>query len=97
MKGTLFLSSVSQEFRQLRQAIASRYRDAGWTVRVQEDLKTSGGLTLEKLWDEIRACDVVICLIGFQSGSVPKTPVPDAWLKKLRASYLRCRTRPRLK
>jgi len=66
---TIFLSSVTTEFGELRQELA------GWVqrtkrchVRHQDDFFQGGVKTLQKLVNEIQASDVVVHLIGAQSG-----------------------------
>jgi hypothetical protein len=57
----IFLSSVSAEFRNYRDAL--RYRlDRLITVRMQEDFITTGTETLDILDEYIQRCDVVIHL-----------------------------------
>ena len=52
----LFLSAVSSEFESYRQLLASDLKRPNLDVGVQEDFTISGGLTLRKLDNYIKAC-----------------------------------------
>lgn len=70
----LFLSAVSNEFRAYRELLAGDLRRPALDVAVQEDFVVTGGSTLEKLDDYIRACDGVVHLIGKAAGALPEAP-----------------------
>jgi len=55
MDKKLFLSAVSSEFESYRRLLASDLKRPTLDVKVQEDFGVSGGLTIEKLDDYIRA------------------------------------------
>jgi tetratricopeptide (TPR) repeat protein len=68
----VFLSAVSGQFRDLRQALASDLRAMGAAeVKVQEDFTQHGGTLLEKLEAYIAGCDRVIALVGDAYGFEP--------------------------
>src|SRR6185437_2701450 len=60
----IFLSAVSGQFRDCRQALASDLRAMGAEVAVQEDFQQHGRTLLEKLQDYIDGCDRIIALVG---------------------------------
>jgi hypothetical protein len=78
----LFLSVVSREFLAYRELLAGDLKRPALDVAVQEDFIVTGGSTLEKLDDYIRACDGVIHLIGKATGAVPEKPAVAALLKR---------------
>ena len=53
----LFLSTVSREFLAYRELLTKDLKRPTLDVAVQEDFLVTGGSTLEKLDDYIRACD----------------------------------------
>lgn len=65
----LFLSAVSSEFESYRQLLAGDLKRPTLDVAVQEDFFVSGGSTLQKLDDYIKACDGVVHLIGKATGA----------------------------
>lgn len=67
----LFLSAVSSEFEGCRKLLTGDLKRPTLEVAVQEDFIVSGGSTLQKLDDYIRACDGVVHLIGKATGAVP--------------------------
>lgn len=67
----LFLSAVSSELESYRRLLAQDLKRDTLDVAEQEHFTASGGLTLEKLDDCIRACDGVVHLIGKATGSAP--------------------------
>ena len=67
----IFLSAVSGQFRDCRQALASDLRAVGAEVIVQEDFQQHGRTLLEKLEAYIAGCDRVIALVGDAYGSEP--------------------------
>ena len=66
----LFLSAVSSEFESYRQLLAGDLKRPTLDVAVQEDFVVSGGSTLEKLDDYIKACHGVVHLIGKATGAI---------------------------
>jgi len=81
-KRKLFLSAVSSEFEPHRQLLAGDLRRPTLDVAVQEDFGVSGGLTLQKLDDYIKACDGVVHLIGKATGAVPEPGAVQDFLKQ---------------
>src|SRR5947209_20172003 len=67
----IFLSAVSTEFRDCRNALASDLRAVGNTVVVQEDFTQHERTLLEKLEEYIAGCDRVIALVGNAYGFEP--------------------------
>jgi len=66
---TLFLSTVSSEFGMLRRRVANlAQRTKKCYVRHQDDFFHRGVRTLQKLVEEVQESDLVIHLIGAQSG-----------------------------
>jgi hypothetical protein len=68
----LFLSAVSSEFESYRQLLAADLKRPTLDVAVQEDFIVSGGLTLQKLDDYIKACHGIVHLIGKATGATPE-------------------------
>lgn len=68
----LFLSAVSSEFESHRQLLAGDLKRPALDVAVQEDFIVSGGSTLRKLDDYIKACHGVVHLIGKATGAAPE-------------------------
>ena len=67
----IFLSAVSAQFKQCRDALASDLRAVGAEVVVQEDFQQQGRTLLEKLERYIASCDRVVTLIGDAYGCEP--------------------------
>jgi hypothetical protein len=67
----IFLSAVSGQFKECRDALASDLRAVGAEVVVQEDFQQQGRTLLEKLERYIASCDRVIALIGDAYGWEP--------------------------
>lgn len=65
----LFLSAVSNEFRDYREALRGRLARPNVTIKIQEDAIASGGPTLLKLDDYIQSCEAVVHLLGDMTGS----------------------------
>jgi hypothetical protein len=78
----LFLSCVTSEFGSYRELLTGDLKRPTLEVKVQEDFVVSGGTTLEKLDDYIRACDGVIHLIGDATGAIPEGPAIERLLKR---------------
>ncbi len=71
----IFLSGVSGQFRECRNALASDLRAVGVVVTVQEDFQQHGWTLLEKLEAYIACCDRVIALVGDAYGYEPEAAV----------------------
>jgi len=78
----LFLSAVSREFLAYRTLLAGDLKRPSLDVAVQEDFIVSGGSTLVKGDNYIRACDGIIHLIGKATGDGPEEPAVAALLRK---------------
>jgi tetratricopeptide (TPR) repeat protein len=74
----IFLSAVSGQFRECRNALASDLRAVGVEVAVQEDFQQHGRTLLEKLQEYIAGCDRMIALVGNAYGSEPEPAVRPA-------------------
>jgi hypothetical protein len=84
----VFLSAVSSQFRDCRNALASDLRAVGVEVTVQEDFQQHGRNLLEKLQAYITSCDRVIALVGDAYGYEPERAArPDGWPRR---SYTQC-------
>lgn len=68
----IFLSAVSGQFREARNALASDLRAIGHEAVVQEDFRQGGRTLLEKLEAYIAGCDRVIALVGDAYGFEPE-------------------------
>lgn len=68
----LFLSAVSSEFESYLQLLAGDLKRPALDVAVQEDFVVSGGSTLQKLDDYVKACHGVVHLIGKATGATPE-------------------------
>src|SRR5690349_3700218 len=66
---TLFISCVSNEFGNYRDALRRDLSRPNITTKIQEDFIAYGASTLQKLDDYIRHCDAVIHLCGDMTGS----------------------------
>ena len=71
-KPKIFLSAVSGQFRECRNALASDLRTIGAEVVVQEDFRQLGWTLLKELQDYIAGCDRVIALVGDAYGYEPE-------------------------
>jgi hypothetical protein len=69
---TLFLSTVSAEFKSYREALRHSFDRPNVTVKVQEDFIVSGTPTLDMLDTYIQQCDGVIHLVGDMTGALAK-------------------------
>jgi tetratricopeptide (TPR) repeat protein len=69
----IFVSAVTSEFGEVRDAIASDLRARGHTVHVQSDFRqgTNNATLLSRLAEYIRDCHAVVCIVGKQCGSLP--------------------------
>lgn len=79
----LFLSAVTSEFKSYRELLTRDLKRPTLDVVGQEDFLVSGGSTLQKLDDYIKACHGVVHLIGKATGAIPE-PVA---VKDLLAQY----------
>jgi hypothetical protein len=66
---SVFLSTVSDEFRAYRDQLVHDITRHNAAVKVQEDFKDLGGDTLDKLDTYIAHCDAVVHLIGDMCGA----------------------------
>jgi hypothetical protein len=66
---SVFLSTVSDEFRAYRDQLSGDLTRQNVAVKVQEDFKDLGGNTLDKLDAYIAECDGVVHLIGDMCGA----------------------------
>jgi hypothetical protein len=78
----LFLSAVSREFLSYRELLTGDLKRPTLEVAVQEDFIVTGGSTLEKLDDYIRACDGIVHLIGKATGDAPEEIAVAALLQR---------------
>jgi len=70
----VFLSCASTEFRSYRLKLANQLgalKGRPYEVRVQEDFQQGGFTLLDQLADYVRACDLVIHLVGDACGARP--------------------------
>jgi Domain of unknown function (DUF4062) len=65
----VFLSTVSNEFGDYRDQLRSKLTRHNVEVKIQEDFKDLGGVTLDKLDVYIKACDAVVHLVGDMTGA----------------------------
>src|SRR6266700_616322 len=65
----IFISAVSDEFRSYREQLRHDLTRHNVEVKIQEDFKDYGGLTLEKLDLYISACHAVVHLVGDMTGA----------------------------
>jgi hypothetical protein len=68
----IFLSTVSDEFGDYRDHLRTDLTRHNVEVKVQEDFKDYGGVTLDKLDLYISSCDPVVHLVGDMTGSEAK-------------------------
>jgi hypothetical protein len=74
----LFLSSVSDEFGDYRDALRHKRTLPNVEVKIQEDFKSSGADTLRTLGDYVKECETVVHFVGDMAGSTPEpTTVED--------------------
>ncbi len=73
MSVKIFLSTVTDEFRDYRDQLRSDLTRHNVEVKVQEDFKDYGGVTLDKLDLYIGHCDAIVHLIGDMTGSDAKS------------------------
>src|ERR1700738_1748290 len=82
MSVKIFLSTVSDEFRNYRDQLRSDLTRHNVEVKVQEDFKDYGGVTLDKLDIYISTCDAVVHLVGDMTGAAAKPVSTEAILAK---------------
>src|SRR5271157_5526594 len=78
----IFLSTVSDEFRDYRDQLRHDLTRHNVEVKVQEDFKDLGTVTLDKLDLYIKACDAVVHLIGDMTGAAAKPESTKSMLAK---------------
>jgi tetratricopeptide (TPR) repeat protein len=79
----LFLSCVSDEFGDWREALDHELTSLNLDVAIQEDFGALGVDTLSKLDAYIRNCDAVIHLAGSKAGAVPRDFVAKKFVAQL--------------
>ena len=79
---SVFLSTVSDEFRVYRDQLKDDLTRHNVAVKVQEEFKDLGGDTLDKLDTCIANCDAVVHLVGGMIGSAPGDREQQALLVK---------------
>jgi hypothetical protein len=77
---SVFLSTVTDEFRAYRDQLAGDLTRHDVSVKVQEDFKGLGHDTLAKLETYIAYRDAVVPLVGDMTGSCPSVAEQWAWL-----------------
>jgi hypothetical protein len=82
MSISVFLSTVSDEFRLYRDQLRTDLTRHNVEVKVQEDFKGLGGDTLDKLDVYIAHCDAVVHLVGEMTGLAPGEGEQQALLRK---------------
>jgi hypothetical protein len=82
MSVKIFLSTVSDEFRNYRDQRRSDLTRHNVEVKVQEDFKDYGGVTLDKLDLYISICDAVVHLVGDMTGADAKPASTAAIIAK---------------
>jgi hypothetical protein len=80
MSVKIFLSTVSDEFGDYRDQLRSDLTRHNVEVKIQEDFKDYGGVTLDKLDLYIRTCDAVVHLVGNMTGAYAE-PESTNWIK----------------
>ena len=83
MSISVFLSTVSDEFRLYRDQLDADLTRHNVEVKVQEYFKGLGGDTLDKLDVYIAHCDAVVHLVGEMTGSAAGEREQEALLRKL--------------
>jgi tetratricopeptide (TPR) repeat protein len=79
---SVFISTVSDEFRAYRDQLVHDLTRHNVSVKVQEDLKDLGGDTLDKLDVYIAHCDAVVHLVGDMCGAAADERPQQALLAK---------------
>jgi hypothetical protein len=78
----LFLSCVSGEFGDYRDALSHPLTRPNVEVKIQEHFKALGGDTLKMLEDYIARCEAVVHFVGDMAGSTPAASSVDDFLKR---------------
>jgi hypothetical protein len=78
----LFLSCVSDEFGDYRDALRKALTLPNVAVKIQEDFKPQGGDTLRMLQEYIEQCEAVVHFAGHMDGSTPKSSSVDDLLSR---------------
>ena len=78
----IFLSTVSGEFRDYRDQLRRDLTRHNVEVKVQEDFKDFGTVTLDKLDVYITNCDAVVHLVGNRTGAAAKPESTKLMLAK---------------
>jgi hypothetical protein len=78
----IFLSTVSDEFRDYRDQLRHDLTRHNVEVKVQEDFKDLGTVTLDKLDVYITNCDAVVHLVGDMTGAAAKPESTESVLAK---------------
>jgi hypothetical protein len=78
----IFLSTVSDEFREYRDQLRRDLTRHNVEVKVQEDFKDLGSVTLDKLDVYIANCDAVVHLVGDMTGAAAKAESTKAIVGK---------------
>ncbi len=79
----LFLSCVSDEFGDYRDALRRALTRPNVEVKIQEDFKPLGGDTLKMLEEYIETCEAVVHFVGDMAGSTPAaTSVDDLLMRR---------------
>jgi Domain of unknown function (DUF4062) len=78
----IFLSCVTDEFHDYREALRHDLTRDNVEVKIQEDFRDFGGATLDKLDRYIAGCDAVVHLVGDMPGSAPMAASAQAILAK---------------
>ena len=82
MSVRIFLSTVSDEFRDYRDQLRHDLTRHNVEVKVQEDFKDLGTVTLDKLDAYIANCDAVVHLVGDMTGAAAKPESTRSMLAK---------------
>src|SRR5580704_16796125 len=82
MSVKILLSAVSDEFRAYRDQLRGDLTRHNVEVKVQEDFKDFGVVTLDKLDLYIANCDAVVHLVGDMTGAVANPASTQAILAK---------------
>jgi hypothetical protein len=78
----IFLSTVSDEFRDYRDQLRHDLTRHNVEVKVQEDFKDLGMVTLDKLDEYITNCDAVVHLVGEMTGAAAESESTTSLLAK---------------
>ncbi len=78
----VFLSAVTSEFGQARDALAKDLAARNTLVRVQDSFRAeaTADTLLRLLHDYVRGCTAVVCVFGTRSGACPPPAPTAAWI-----------------